>query len=172
MLYMPKTAIHALYPHKGFLITMIHKWIAFSGNITKILTPIKLSPYLQILTIVNGTLTPILLWHLYMQTHKEDLHKILLIQWTIELTIASTPTYFPMLKGEFNCGIFLIGCQNLLSLTILSSEDKEWQAFTANLQLTPTPNTTEFTRQGRPKFKYTSVIDDHMFLKPPNSPPM
>ena len=35
-----------------------------------------------------------------------------------------------MLKGDFICDIFLIGHQNHHSLAILSSEDKERQAFT------------------------------------------
>ena len=62
-------------PHlRRRLITMIHKSIAFSDNITKITTLIELFSYLQIITIANKLLTPIVTIHLYMPTHEGD-HK-------------------------------------------------------------------------------------------------
>ena len=61
---------------------MIHKSITISGNITKIITPIELTPHPQI-TMANKPLTPIVLIHLNMPTHKEGIHMIHDIQQTL-----------------------------------------------------------------------------------------
>ena len=59
---------------------MIHKSIAFSGNITKITTPIELTPHPQIYYDSQLSITPIVLIHLNMPTHEEGTHIIPYIQ--------------------------------------------------------------------------------------------
>ena len=73
-------------PTRGGLITMIHKSITFYGSIIKMTTLID-TLYLQISTITNTPLTPIVIIQLYVPTHKEDIHITLEIQQTIKEVI-------------------------------------------------------------------------------------
>lgn len=74
------TCIHCPYvqyaPTQRRLITTKHKSLAFLSNITKIATAIELTTYLQIITITNKLLTPMLLFHIYMSIHEEDLQLV------------------------------------------------------------------------------------------------
>jgi hypothetical protein len=60
-------------PHKGGLLTMIHKNYNFPRNIKKIPSPPDISPYLQIISIGNKPLKIIILINLYMPSHPEDI---------------------------------------------------------------------------------------------------
>lgn len=124
---------------------MIHTTIAFFGNITKIASPmIELTLYLHI---INKPLTPILLIYIYMSTNVEDLHVIPLLQQTIKQTIDNLTTCYPMLIGDFNRDILLIGRQTSLA----TSPPSHWHTFVEEMQLTPIPNTINFSRQGSPQ---------------------
>ena len=61
-------------PGRGGLLTLIHKKYAFPGNVTKIPTPVNISPYLQMIKINNHPVLPWLIIHMYMPTHLEDAH--------------------------------------------------------------------------------------------------
>ena len=74
-----KRCIHQQMPYasrRGGLLTLIHNKYAFPGNITKIPTPINISPYLQIIRINNQSLQPWSIIHIYMPKHVEDIRLI------------------------------------------------------------------------------------------------
>lgn len=75
---------HALT--RGGLVTMIHKRMACYENITKIVAPLELTPYVKNIIIINKPLNPILLIHVYMPSHEEDTPSVLIIQTTIKQT--------------------------------------------------------------------------------------
>ena len=118
--------LHTICPNKAR--TNHYDTIAFSSNITKIITPLELTLYLQIIRIANKSLTPIVIIHLYMPTHKENIYIILDIQQTIKQTLSTHSTHFPILKGDFKQDRFLNGPHNQHSLTQPTNEEKEWQA--------------------------------------------
>jgi hypothetical protein len=66
---------------------LIHKNHYFLGNIQKIATPNKSSPYLQIIEIKNTPLVPIIIINLYMPIHPEDTFLIAIILETIQATL-------------------------------------------------------------------------------------
>ena len=61
----------------------------------------QLNLYLQILIFTNQSLQSILILHIYMLKHNEDLNLIPLIHQTIEIIVNKYPTYFPILAGDF-----------------------------------------------------------------------
>jgi hypothetical protein len=63
--------LHTIRPNKAR--TNHYDTTAFSRNITKITTPLEVTLYLQIITIANKSLTSIVIIHLYMPTHKENI---------------------------------------------------------------------------------------------------
>jgi exonuclease III len=70
-------------PPRGGLLTFIHNKYAYPNNITKIPTNLAFSPYLQIIKLQNSPLNSILLLHLYMPSHHNDLYLIPSIMQTI-----------------------------------------------------------------------------------------
>ena len=99
-------------PARGGLLILINQKYTFLGNITKIPSPINISPYLQIIHIKNHPLQPWLIIHLYMPSHIEDIRLIPTIQQTIREQIDAHPNHTYILCGDFNRDIALIGRQN------------------------------------------------------------
>jgi exonuclease III len=97
---------------KGGLLILIHQEYAFPSNVTKIPTTKDISPYLQIIKIVNQPLSTYFLIHLYMPTHINDVIHIPTIQMTIFNHIHNNPQSNIILLGDFNRDIALIGRQN------------------------------------------------------------
>ena len=131
---------------------MNHTSLIFSRTITKITIPIELTPYLQITTIANKPLNPMIIIriYVYMTTHEEDIHIIPHIHQTFKQILTTHSTYFPILIGDFNRDIFLIGYHNQHSITQLTNQEREWRTFTTNLQLTPIPRHQHFQDKGNP----------------------
>ena len=96
-------------PARGGILTMIPKNIHSNDNITKIPTPITISPYLQVIKIQNKPITPILLINMYMPTHPQDLHLIQEIQNHIQAIVQNHSTHHIILGGDFNRDILLKG---------------------------------------------------------------
>ena len=124
-------------PARGGLITMIHKSIIFSCNITKITSPIEPTLYLRTSAITNKALIPIVLINLYMPTHEENIHTNSYTQQKIKQILTTHWKHFPFLIGDFNQDIILIGHHIQHSLTQPTNEDIEWEIFTLDLQFTP-----------------------------------
>ena len=104
--------IHRGIPYtlpRGRLLTLIYKNYAYPNNIIKVPTASKITPYLQILKLNNSPLTPILILHLYIPSHPEDLHLIPIIMQTITSQITRHPNNHIILCGDFNRNIALIG---------------------------------------------------------------
>ena len=99
-------------PGRGGLLTLIHKKYAFPGNISKIPSPINISPYLQIIKINNHPLLPWLIIHMYMPTHLEDTCLIPHLKNEITNQITIHPNHIYILCGDFNRDIALRGRQN------------------------------------------------------------
>ena len=156
-------------PGRGGLLTLIHTDYAYPGNIAKIPTPSKISPYLQIIRINNTPLQPWLIIHMYMPSHEEDTQHILTIQQNITHQIATHPDHTYVLCGNFNRDIALIGRQNEYNHTPPQTEDIEWRTFTDNLQLTYIPTNSPYTRQGGQNYNQTSLIDGYYVKSPDNT---
>lgn len=107
--------------------------------------PLELSPYIQIIQIMNKPIKPILLIHIYKPLHQEDLH---LIKNQIKATMESHPTYTIFLNGHFNKNISIIGRIHNVITQVPTLEDTACHTFTTNIGLVPIINTTNFTRQG------------------------
>jgi hypothetical protein len=97
---------------RGGLLILIHQNYAFPGNITKIPLTTNISPYLQIIKILNHPLSTYFLIHLYMPTHIEDITLIPIIQTTIFNHIHNNPLSNIIMFGDFNRDIALIGRQH------------------------------------------------------------
>jgi hypothetical protein len=123
-------------PTRGGLLTLINNKYAYPGNITKIPTPAKISPYLQIIQIQNIPLQSWLIMHMYMPSHLEDLQYIIKIQQQITQQVSAHPNHSHILCGDFNRDIALIGRQNETNITPPQTEDIEWRTFTYTLNLT------------------------------------
>jgi hypothetical protein len=110
-------------PTRGGPSIMNHTSLIFSRTITKITIPIELTPYLQITTIANKPLNPMIIIriYVYMTTHEEDIHIIPHIHHTFKQILTTHSTYFPILIGDFNRDIFLIGYHNQHSITQLTN---------------------------------------------------
>jgi len=121
--------------YRGGLLLFIHKKHAFPGNLAKIPTPAAISPFLQIIEIVNQPLQPWLLFNLYMPSHEEDIPLIPTIQNTITNQLNLHPNHTCILCGDFNRDIALIGRQNDYHITPPQVEDHLWRTFTTNLAL-------------------------------------
>jgi hypothetical protein len=96
-------------PPRGGLLTLIHKNYAYPNNIIKIPTTLDITPYLQILKLNNSPLTPIVILHLYIPSHLEDLHLIPIIMQTITSQRTRHPNNHIILCRDFNRDIALIG---------------------------------------------------------------
>lgn len=96
-------------------------------NTIKITTPMKLTPYLPILTINNKLLTPILLIHIYMPSYTKYIHLIPLINLTIELASTNNPTHTPLLNRRLQ----LVHTPRRQTMStnyqVLTQEDKDWK---------------------------------------------
>ena len=150
--------------HRGGLLTLIHNQQAFPGNLSKIPTPVNISPYLQIIHIANQPLQPWLLINIYIPSHEEDLPLIPNIQTTIIEQINPHPDHAYILCGDFNRDIALIGRQNDEQITPSQDEDYQWRAFMDNLELTYIKTSTTFSRQGGNNYTHNSLIDG-FFIK-------
>ena len=146
-------------PARGGLLTLINHKFAYPGNITKIPTPLKISPYLQIIHIKNHPLQPWLLIHLYMPSHHEDIALIPTIQQTITTQINTYSNHTLILCGDFNRDIALIGRQNEHNTTPPQEEDFAWKTYIDSLSLTYVPTNTNYSRQGGYNYTHTSLID-------------
>ena len=102
---------------------MIHNLITFANNISKLTTPLELSPYLQMPIISNQLLTPILILHMYMPTHDEDIHVIPLIQQNITQMLNTYSNHFPLLTIDINRTIFLVEHQTRQTTSTPSRKD-------------------------------------------------
>ena len=69
-----------------------------------------------------------------------------------------------MFIAYFSWDLFLIGRHKQYSITQPTNEDREWQTFATNLQLTPIPNNTTFSRQGVRNCTHTIFIDNFYTL--------
>jgi exonuclease III len=96
-------------PTRGGLLTLIYKTYSYPTNLTKIPTPPHISPYLQIIRILNHPLQPWLLINMYMPSHLEDLPLFPNIETTIIQQIAHHPNHTTILCGDFNRDIAIIG---------------------------------------------------------------
>ena len=110
-------------PARGGLLTLINQKYTFPRNITKIPSPVNISPYLQIIHVKNHPLQPWLIIHLYMPHHIEDTRLIPTIQQTIRIQIDAHPNHTYILCGDFNRDIALIGRQNEQRFTPPQEED-------------------------------------------------
>ena len=146
-------------PARGGLLTLINQKYAFPGNITKIPSPVNISPYLQIIHINNHPIQPWLMIHLYMPSHNEDLRLIPIIQQTIRIQIDAHPNHTYILCGDFNRDIALIRRQNEQRLTPPQEEDLAWNIYVESLSLTYIPTSTNYSRQGGHNYTHTSLID-------------
>ena len=108
---------------RGDLLTLINQKYAFTGNIKKIPSLAKISPYLEIIHIKNHPLQSWLILHLYMPSHMEDIQLIPTIQQTNKIQIDAYPNHTYILCGDFNRDIVLIGCQNEQNHTPPQEED-------------------------------------------------
>ena len=156
-------------PGRGGLLTLIHNKYAFPGNVTKIPTPINISPYLQIIRIDNQLLQPWLIIHMYMPTHLEDIQLIPNIKTTITNQITAHPHHVYTLCGDFNRDIAMIGRQNDNFNTPPQEEDFQWRIFTTSLNLEYVPTNTIFSRQGGNNYTSTNLIDGFYINSPDNS---
>jgi hypothetical protein len=134
-------------PFRRILLTFIHHKHSFPGNITKIPTPSKISPYLQILYIKNHPLQPWLLLHLYMPSHVEDLFCIPNIQNSITQQIVASPNPTRILCGNFNRDIVLIGQHNTHTFIQSLHIDHGWRNYINTLHLSYIPMDTTNIRQ-------------------------
>ena len=154
--------------YQGGLLLLNHNKHAFPGNISKIPTPVAISPYLQIVRIANLPLQPWLLINIYMPSHEEDLPLIPTIQNTITDHINSHPNHTYILCGDFNRDIALIGRQNNLQTTPSQTEDYQWRFFTTGLELSYILTNTIFSRQGGYNYTQNNLING-FFIKTPNN---
>ena len=154
--------------YRGGLLLLIHKMHAFPGNLSKIPTPVEISPFLQITRIANQPLQPWLLINLYMPSHEEDIPLIPTIQNTITNKINLHPNHTYILCGDFNRDIALIGRQNDQQTTPPQLEDHLWRSFTTGLDLSYVPTNIKFSRQGGNNYTQNSLIDG-FFIKTPNN---
>jgi hypothetical protein len=138
-------------PRRG-LLTMIHQQYAFSGNITKIPTTDDISPYLQLIKIVNQPLPTYFLIHLYMPSHIDDIIHIPIIQTIIFNHIHNNPQSNIILFGNFNRDIALIGKQNGTANIAPTQQDLDWRQFTNSLHL----NTSQQTQTTHSKVDTTT----------------
>jgi exonuclease III len=155
---------------KGGLLTLIHQQYAFPGNITKIPTTNNISPYLQIIKIVNHPLPTYHLIHLYVPTHIEDIIHIPTIQTTIFNHIHNNPQSNIILFGDFNRDIAFIGRQNGVTNTAPTQQDLEWKQFTNSLHLKYIPTDTNYSYQGGYSYTSTSLIDGFYIKLHQNTP--
>ena len=138
---------------------MIPKTIHTNENITKIPTPSKISPYLQVIMIKNKPITPILLINMYMPTHPQDLHLVQEIQTQIQSLVTNHPTSHTILAGDFNRDILLKGRSFNGQISPPTLNDYEWAKFTQDIGLNIINNQASHTRQGGPNYTLTSLID-------------
>jgi hypothetical protein len=153
-------------PPQGGLLTLIHKNYAYPNNITKIPTATEITPYFQIIKLNNSPLIPIILLHIYMPSHPEDLHLIPLIMQAITDQVTRHPNNHLILCGDFNRDIALIGYTQGTDRIPPQQPDQQWKQFTQNLGLTYIPTNTPYTRQGGLNYIHTSLLDGY-FLKSP-----
>jgi hypothetical protein len=153
-------------PSRGGLLTFIHNKYAYPNNITKIPTNPAFSPYLQIIKIQNSPLNSILLLHLYMPSHHNDLHLIPSIMQTITQQIIHHPNVHIILCGDFNRDIALIGHTEDLITYPPQQIDHHWRHFTQTLGLNYIPTNTTYTKQGGLNYTYTSLLNGY-FTKSP-----
>jgi hypothetical protein len=99
-------------PMRGNLLTLIHNTCSFPNNVTKIPIPARISPYLQIINILNQSFKPWLIINIYMPSHDEDLVLIPEIQTIIIHQLTSHPNHNITLFGDFSRDIPLIGRQH------------------------------------------------------------
>jgi hypothetical protein len=156
-------------PSRGGLLTLILHKYAFPGNITKIPTPARISPYLQIININNHPNQPWLILNLYMPSYEEDLHLLLEIQASMSQYILASSTHTILLCGDFNRDIALLGRHHANTFLPPSHLDNEWRTYVNTLNLTYIPTDTPYTRQSRDCYTNTSLFDG-FFLKSPNIP--
>ena len=156
-------------PGRGGLLTLIHKKYSFPGNVTKIPTPVNISPYLQIIKINNHPLIPWLIIHMYMPTHVDDTCLIPHLKNEITNQINSHPNHIYTLCGDFNRDIALRGRQNNNITTPPQEEDYQWKNFTTSLNLEYIPTNTSISRQGGYNYTSTSLIDGFYIHSPDNT---
>jgi exonuclease III len=167
MHYNRQIGIPYVLPCRGLLI-MINNKYTHPNNITKIPTNPDISPYLQIIKINNAPLTPILILHLYMPSHQEDIQLIPTILQTITQQITRHHTNQIILCGDFNRDIALIGRTNNTILQLPQQQDHQWRHFTQSLGLIYIPIDSSFTRQEGYNYTHTSLIDGY-YIKSPNN---
>lgn len=74
---------------------MMHKFVYYKENIHKIYTPLKLTPYIQTIQILNKPIQPIISINIYMPLHPNDLNLINNIKNHIKHTTKKTSnTYY------------------------------------------------------------------------------
>ena len=144
---------------RGGLLTLINQKYTFPGNITKIPSPVNISPYLQIIHVKNHPLQPWLIIHLYTPSHIEDTRLIPNIQQTIRIQIDAHPNHTYILCGDFNKDIALIGRHNEQRFTPPQEEDILWNIYAESLSLTYIPTNTNYSRQRGHNYTHTSLID-------------
>ena len=151
---------------RGGLLTFIHTKYAYPNNIKKIPTDPSYFPYLQILSIQNSLLTPILLLHLYMPSHYNDIHLIPNIMQAITQHITSYFNDHIILCGDFNRDIALIGHTENLNVHPPQQSDHQWRDFTQTLGLNYIPTNTHYTKQGGLNYTHTSLLDGYLTKSP------
>jgi hypothetical protein len=156
-------------PPRGGLLTLIHSKHAYPNNISKIPLAPEISPYLQITKLANLPLTSLLLIHLYMPSHPEDLYIMPTILTTITHQINHHLQSNIILSRDFNRDLSLTGC-TLNDITEPPHPlDYQWQLFTHNLGLQYIPTDTTYTRQSGPNYTHSSLIDGY-FIKTTHNP--
>ena len=146
-------------PHRGGLLTVIHKNYNFLGNIKKIPSLPDISPYLQIISIENKPLKSIILINLYMPRHLKGIQLIAIIRDTILETINKYPNHTMLLCGNFNRDVAFIerhldGIHNPLDIN-----DIIWEKFTKTNGFKYITTNTAFSRQGGKNYTATNLID-------------
>jgi hypothetical protein len=89
-------------PPQGGLLTLINNKYAYPNNITKILTNPNILPYLQIIKLTKSPFTTILILHLYMPSHHDNLQFIPDILQSITHQISKHQNDNIILCGDFN----------------------------------------------------------------------
>jgi hypothetical protein len=155
-------------PTRGGLLILIHHKYAFMENSTKMPTPSRISPYLQIIQITNHSIQPWLLINLYMPSHEEDLPLSLKIQDSISQHIHASLNHHIILCGDFNKDNALLGQHTTNNFILSSRIDNKWRTYTNTLDLTYIPTNTTYTHQGWNCYTNTNFIDN-FFLHSSNS---
>jgi hypothetical protein len=104
---------------------MMHKDICRTGNITKIPTPNNISPYLQAFKITNKPLRLFLVMNLYMPSHVDDLHLIVVSEDRIQILTKHHSTNKIILAIDYDRDILLRGHTHDGTSQTLNTKDQE-----------------------------------------------